>query len=271
MEKESFETWWRMSEPRGPVVAAALHCGHQLRPDLQPLMNLTESERLREEDPYTDQWRFIAPTRVICLHSRFGLDLNRPPPKAIYRRPEDSWGLQVWQGDLPEESALRSMADYGAFYQGMERLLRELERRHRAFLILDLHTYNHRRGGPEAPPEDPAANPEINLGTGTMDREYWAPLADRFLAEARKFDFFGRHLDVRENVRFFGGEFPAWVHRTFPRTGCALAIEVKKFFMDEWTGAVDVRQLIALRQLLASTIPPLMDELSAIARRRIAA
>lgn len=260
-----------MSEPRSPVVAAAIHCGHKLRPDLAPIMNLSERDRFREEDPYTDQWRFIAPTRLVCLHSRFGLDLNRPPGQAVYRRPEDSWGLPVWKEEVPEESVHRSMADYAAFYRDLEDLLRKLERRYRAFLVLDLHTYNHRRAGPDAPPEDPAKNPEINLGTGTMDREYWAPVAERFLAEARGFDFVGRHLDVRENVRFFGGEFPAWIHRTFPGTGCALAIEVKKIFMDEWTGAVDLRQLLAIRRLLAAIVPPLMDELSAVARRRIAA
>jgi hypothetical protein len=43
-------------------------------------------------------------------------------------------------------------------------------------------------------------------------------------------------------VRFFGGELPAWIHATFPKTVCALAIEVKKFFMNEWTGEVDTAQ-----------------------------
>lgn len=271
MRKHAFRTWWRMSEPRGPIVAAAIHSGHGLRSDLEPLMNLGEAERFREEDPYTDQWRFIAPTRLISLHSRFGMDLNRPPEKSVYRRPEDSWGLPVWKQDLPEESIRQSMADYAAFYRAAGHLFRELERRYHAFLVLDIHTYNHRRAGPDAPPEDPDANPEINLGTGTMNRDYWAALPDRFLAETRKFNFLGRQLDVRENVRFFGGEFPAWIHRTFPGTGCALAIEVKKFFMDEWTGAVDIQQLLAVRQLLASVIPPLMDELDHIARRKTAA
>src|SRR5690606_23885341 len=126
--------------------------------------------RLREEDPHTDQWRFVAPTRLICLHSRFGLDLNRPPEKAVYRRSEDCWGLEVWKQVLPEESVRKSMADYAAFYRSAENLFRELERRYGAFVVLDLHTYNHRRAGPDAEPEDPSANPEINLGTRTMDR-----------------------------------------------------------------------------------------------------
>lgn len=263
--------WWRFSQPDGPIVATAIHCGHDLRADLAPYMNLTEKQRAREEDSYTDQWRFIAPTRVICRHSRFGLDLNRPAGKSVYRGPEEAWGLQVWRDELPKTAIDRSLALHREFYRDLERLLRTIERRHRAFVVLDLHSYNHRRAGPTAPPADPDANPEINIGTGTMDREYWAPVVERCLKESRRFNFLGRHLDVRENVRFYGGEFPAWVHRTFPRTGCALAIEVKKFFMDEWTGAVDPCQLAAIRQMLASLVPPLVEELGAFARRKAAA
>ena len=53
----------------------------------------------------------------------------------------------------------------------------------------------------------------------------------------------GRPLDVRENVRFKGRQLAAFVHERFPTTGCALAIEVKKTFMDEWTGVVDEEHL----------------------------
>jgi len=37
----------------GPDVAVALHSGHEVRSILEPLFNLTNSERLREEDPHT--------------------------------------------------------------------------------------------------------------------------------------------------------------------------------------------------------------------------
>ncbi len=70
----------------------------------------------------------------------------------------------------------------------------------------------------------------------------WHPLADRFMSELRGFDFLGRHLDVRENVKFRGGHLSGWIHETFPDSGCALAVEIKKFFMDEWTGDADEEQ-----------------------------
>jgi hypothetical protein len=112
--------------------------------------------------------------------------------------------------------------------------------------VFEFHSYNHRRQGPDALPADATDNPEINVGTGAMDRALWAPVVDRFKDELTGFDFLGRHLDVRENVSFRGAYLSHFVHRRFPQSGCVLAIEVKKFFMDEWTGLADTRQISAL-------------------------
>jgi hypothetical protein len=101
----------------------------------------------------------------------------------------------------------------------------------------------------------------VNLGSGTIDRNRWGPLVDRFRNDLRAFDFLGRHLDVRENVKFKGGNFSRWIHRTFPESGCSLAIEFKKFFMDEWTGKLDEQQGRAIRRALESTVPGVLDEL----------
>jgi hypothetical protein len=53
----------------------------------------------------------------------------------------------------------------------------------------------------------------------------------------------------------------AWIHRTFPESGCALALEFKKTFMNEWTGEVDDDRLGALARALASTLPGLVESL----------
>ena len=42
------------------------------------------------------------------------------------------------------------------------------------------------------------------------------------------------------------------MHR-YPGQGCAIAIEFKKFFMDEWTGEPDPRELDAMRRFIAHT------------------
>jgi hypothetical protein len=136
-----------------------------------------------------------------------------------------------------------------------------MEEKYGHFAVLDLHSYNHRRKGPHGEPADPERNPEINIGTGTMNREQWASLVDRFIDDLRAFDFLGRHLDVRENVKFCGGQLPRFVHEHFPNSGCALAVEVKKFFMDEWSGTVEGMQLKKIREALRGTIPGILDEL----------
>ncbi|MDX1521599.1 MAG: N-formylglutamate amidohydrolase [Anaerolineae bacterium] len=252
---------WHLDEGDSPVAATAIHAGHALRPEVAELMALDEAERLREEDPFTDRWTSIAETRLIGLRSRFEVDLNRPRDKAVYLHPEDAWGLQVWQTDPSPEMVQRSLLHYDAFYAEAQRVFTGLEQQFGRFVVFDLHTYNHRREGPSGPAANPEENPEVNIGTGTMDRERWAPVVERLMTDLRDFDFLGRHLDVRENVKFQGGNFARWIHQTFPETGCALAIEFKKFFMDEWTGQPEIKDLEAIRLALQSTVPGVLEAL----------
>ena len=254
---------WKLDQGDGPLVASAIHDGHAVREEVGNIFALDEATQLREEDPFTGQWTTVADTRLIGLRSRFEVDLNRPREKAVYLEPEDAWGLQVWCKRPAPAIVERSLAEYDAFYVQVDQVLSDLEQRFGRFVVFDLHTYNHRRTGPRGPVADPALNPEVNVGTGTMDRARWAPIVDRFIADLRAFDFLGRHLDVRENVKFFGGQFPRWIHENFPESGCALAIEFKKFFMDEWTGEQDParKQVEAIRQALESTVPGVLQEL----------
>ena len=253
--------WLGVTEGQEPIVAAALHDGHVLRPEVAGLMALSPADRMREEDPFTATWTTIVGTRVIPSRSRFEMDLNRPRDQAVYRGPEDAWGLRVWKSPLPEGLVEASLLQYDRFYREMDRLLTSVEERYGHFVVLDLHSYNHRRGGPAAAPADPEDNPEVNIGTGSMDRERWGPLVDRFMADLTSFDFLGRTLDVRENVKFRGGHFSRWVHEQFPLTGCCIAVEFKKLFMDEWTGEPSGEEMEAISQALQGTVGGLIGSL----------
>ena len=156
----------------------------------------------------------------------------------------------------------RSLEEYDRFYAEVKRFFTDLERRFGQFVVFDVHSYNHLRDGPDGPPADPALNPEVNVGTGTMDRERWASIVDRFMSDLRAFDFLGRHLDVRENVKFKGGQFSRWIHETFPEAACAIAIEFKKFFMNEWTGELYHEQFDAIKDALRSTVPGVLEALT---------
>jgi N-formylglutamate amidohydrolase len=252
---------WRIERGDGPLVAMAVHDGNRVRDEVLRHMVLDERSRLREEDPHTASWTEVAPTRVVGLRSRFEVDLNRPRNKAVYLTPDDAWGLEVWDGTLPEDVAARSLAEYDGFYGALHDLFNDLAARHGRFFVYDLHSYNHRREGPDAPPADPEANPQVNVGTGTMtDRDRWASVIERLIADLSKFDFPGGSLDVRENVRFRGGNCARWAHETFPDSACILSLEVKKFFMDEWTGEVNRELLDAVGRALTSTVPGVLEE-----------
>jgi N-formylglutamate amidohydrolase len=233
-----------------------------VRADVARHIALPEAERLREEDPWTAEWTRIAPTRIVVHRSRFEVDLNRPLEESVYLRPEQAWGLPVWKDGAPPASVVRSGHQaHVAFYAMLAALLRETEAKHGRFVVYDLHSYNHRRRGPGSPPDHRRENPDVNLGTGSMDRSRWAPVVEAFLRALEGSELLGGNPDVRENVRFQGGYLARWIHRTFPRTGCALAVEVKKFFMDEWTGEVELSRLESVARALALTVPAVAEAL----------
>jgi hypothetical protein len=244
----------------GPVAAAAIHDGHELRDEVAALIALSDADRLREEDPFTGQAIIDVPTHIIAHRSRFEADLNRGPDTAVYRTPEDAWGLQLWR-DPPSDAVVQGSLDYHRrFYAALANVLDEVAADHPRFVVIDVHSYNHRRAGPDGPPTPPADAPEINIGTFSMPREEWAWLLDPLMQAMRDYDFGGRHLDVRENVAFQGkGELTRFVHDRYPGAGCAIALEFKKFFMDEWTGEPDPAALGHMRDFIRHTAATARD------------
>lgn len=249
---------WEIELGDSPVVGTAIHSGSGLRRECRDLMALADADRLREEDPFTDRLIEDFPNRIVVHRSRFEVDLNRARAAAVYVRPEQAWGLDVWSQTPGEDCISASLAFHDAFYARLEDMLTDIESRFGRFVLVDVHSYNHRRGGPHAPPTAQAEAPDINIGTFSMDRERWAFVVDPFIDMLRGFEFRGRPIDVRENVAFYGkGEQTRFVHDRFPRTGCAIAVEFKKIFMDEWTGEADDDAIRALRGMLTATVPML--------------
>ena len=243
--------WWLVQRGADPIVATAIHDGHALGAASSAAMALPEHERLREEDPHTGQAIVDVPTHVIALRSRFEVDLNRGLDDAVYLTPEQCWGLHVWHAP-PAGALLEALRDYHrSFYRMLGDLLDEIVARHGRFVLFDVHSYNHRRDGADAAPTPQALAPDINIGTFSMPRDAWSFLLDPVIERMRAFDFNGRRLDVRENVAFQGkGELARFVHARYPATGCAIALEFKKFYMDEWSGVPDPGELAAMRAFI---------------------
>ncbi len=255
---------WTFVGGPGPIIATAIHDGDDLRPEVSKIIKLSDSDRLREEDPYTSSWVDVADSSLVAHRSRFEVDLNRPRDKAVYIEPDDCWGLDVWHQKPSNEIVARSLEQYDAYYSLLSDHLLETREKEGKFVVLDIHSYNHRRGGPNSAPESPDENPEVNIGTGSLTHDMWRPLVNRFMDELRSFDFMGRRLDVRENVKFKGGNQVRWIHENHSGSGCGLAIEFKKFWMDEWTGQTDQEMIEGIRAALSSTIPGLREELKRI-------
>ncbi|WVT07939.1 N-formylglutamate amidohydrolase (plasmid) [Sinorhizobium chiapasense] len=256
------DEWWTQHRGDSPIVATAIHNGHAVRSAVECLLALSGAERLREEDPFTEFIIRDFPNRIVVHRSRFEVDVNRPRGGAIYVRPEQAWGLKVWTREPPHDLVEVSLAMHDEYYAMLEGMLAGIERRHGRFVVLDVHSYNHRRDGPEAATTKMEAAPEVNIGTFSMDRVKWARVVDSFVEALRSADCQGRRLDVRENIAFQGrGQQTRFIHERFPDTGCAIAVEFKKFFMDEWTGEPDLDALAALRKLFSSTVPSLVDAL----------
>lgn len=224
----------RITRGHGPVVCVALHAGHALSATASRFMQLSDEERLREEDPYTARFAPEGATLVEVSRSRFEVDLNRPRESCVYRVPDDAWGLTVYRRDAPESLFEASRRAYDVFYERMADLFDGLSEQGLPIVVFDLHSYNHRRDGARAPAAPLEGNPEVNLGTRSVDRDSWGKVIDAFCEAMTSCG-----LDVRENVKFGGGEFSRWVNGRHEGQACALAIEYKKTFMDEWTGRVD--------------------------------
>ncbi len=218
-------------------------------------MALSDEDRLREEDPFTGEAARAIAQHIVAHRSRFEFDLNRDRNNAVYQTREQSWGLEVWKpGGLDPRLVRGSLDLHARYYRMLGSLLDDLADRHQRFLVIDVHSYNHRRNGTDGEPAPPEEAPDINIGTFSMPREQWAFLVDPLMDAMRNFDFNGRLLDVRENVAFQGkGEQTRFVHQRYPGQGCAIALEFKKFFMDEWSGKPDNDEVAAMRALVANT------------------
>lgn len=246
---------WDLVVGDGPVVATAIHDGHMVRKSLRSYLALDPEQRRREEDPLTGLLTEVGDVRIRARNSRFQVDLNRPRNLAIPTEPADSWGLEVWREPLPARERALSLAEYDRFYTMIAELVEHQLERWGCVLVLDLHSYNHRRAGPSEAPAPARDNPDIELGLTTLDPVRWKWVAERFTDLLRTQPVNGVLPDVRANVRFpTGGHFPEWLYATWGERVCVVSPEYKKVFMDEWSGHVDIAAIEALRSGLQAAV-----------------
>ena len=224
--------------------ACAIHAGHRIRPDLRPKLAVDEADRLREEDPHTEDFTNAFPIRIVARYSRFEFDINREREMAIYQRPDMAWGLEVLKMPLSSDDLEAGWAKYEEFHDLMDIVVEYLLAQHPFGVLFDFHSYNYQREHRRPWYEDD--KPVVNLGTGPVNITRFRPLLDDFLARFEKITLENRPISVGENIVFKGGHLSRRLSAAHYDRLCVLAIEFKKVFMDEWRGELDTKVFEAL-------------------------
>lgn len=252
-----------ISDKITPVLVTAIHDGHFMRRDLREISALDVNERRREEDPYTAYMAEVSENRATSSVSRFETDLNRLRDGAIYKKPEDAWGLHLWKSELTDDMMEQSLAFYDNFYAELEEHLKKMISAYGKVVVLDIHTYNHRRNGPFGEQADQSSNPDINIGD-VNNAPHFRGLLKTYINFLSRQEIMGKHPQLGENVKFDGGGMSRWIYNNFPDEVCTISVEFKKTFMDEWTGVADVNHLNSIRDALKNSIEFLEYELKVL-------
>lgn len=208
-----------------PVICAAIHAGHQMRPSITSQCALSADERLYEEDPFTNQLIQAMPITLVAGDSRYEYDLNRPISSCIYT---SAWGRNVWESKLKSKERSESTRKHQTFYRVLESLVEAIEQRFGGALIFDIHSYNYLR--------HEKGTPTFNLGTEQIDKERWQSVIDFTLNRLGKVELPNMPVDSTENDVFHGrGYLISHINGRF-QNSLVLPIEVKKIFMDELNG-----------------------------------
>lgn len=244
----SLEIQYKIINADSPFWAFAIHDGHLISDDLLPFIAINPSERLREEDPHTARIANLPINQFIVETSRFQLDLNRDIENAVYLRPEQSWGLNAFNSNLPSNYLSELYKQHQSIYYTIERHISTTIKKFGYFIILDIHSYNAKRES-EDENINMELNPQINLGT-YYNRQKWRDLIDEMSEAIKKSTLFDEKIDVRENIKFKGGNLAQHLLSQYGELGCVISIEFRKDFMNEWTGEVYNEKVDAYNKLL---------------------
>jgi len=208
-------------------ICTAIHDGHRLRNEIIGNCALSEDERYFEEDPYTGEFIDNMPITVTGCDSRYEYDLNRGPETAIY---EEAWGKLVWKTPLSAEQKAVSLEKHNTFYRVVSALYNRVIKQHGGCLVYDIHSYNYKRKGDDAP--------AFNLGTEQLDVERYGEVINHWMGLLGEIKI--PNIDIRAALDevFYGRGYQATIAKDFENT-LVLPTEFKKFFMDEMSGVVD--------------------------------
>lgn len=209
-----------------PYICTAIHAGNRLQESLKQKCRLSDQERLREEDPYTDEMILSFPISLIGRDSRYEYDLNRSTEECVYTT---AFKQKVWKRPLTQRQKQLSLEKHACYYRILERVVRKVREKFRGCLIFDLHSFNHKVPGREEAPV-------FNLGTWNLDMRQWKPLVTKLESELAKIKLPNMEVTVGRDRIFYGKGYQSYFSRNNLVNAPTIPLEVLKVFMDEESG-----------------------------------
>jgi N-formylglutamate deformylase len=248
-----------------PLIISVPHAGTEVPPELAARLT-PAALRLPDTDWHVERLYDFAPalgvTMIVARHTRYLVDLNRPPDDAALYSAAAQTGLcpvHSFAGEplyrdgaerlVPAEMEQRRARYWQPYHDALRTLLDETHRRHGYALLLDAHSIRS-----TVPRLFPGTLPDFNLGT-----------------------FDGRSCSARltEAVRGCLAAEPRWTHvidgrfkgghitRHYGQPAAdvhALQIELAQCaYMDEVGAGYDAARAAPLRQLLRAVVEALLQ------------
>lgn len=228
-----------------PLMGNVSHAGHRVREELLMKMSISEQERTQEEDVRVDLFAESLPVQIVALDSRYEYDVNRPRERAVYLKPLESWGKRVWEHPPTLDELHFSLAKYDDYHDTLEMVVQALQAAFGSVLVFDLHSYNHQR---PAQKNRQAELPSFDLVLSAEDRAVHAGTIACLKEELQKVNTPQGPATVKENAVFIkDGAIAARLQPWFPQV-LTLPIEIKKFYVNEFTGALNAAAVASLQQ-----------------------
>lgn len=213
-----------------PIIGTAVHHTGYVRDGLEKRMAISREARRFEEDPGTERFLARVPHVLLPNQSRYEVDMNRPPDKAIYDGPEEAWGKEVWDQPLPRLIRERVLERWYEYHRLLDAAVEHAIDRFGRAIVLDMHSYNDRGTDPRSWMGN--NRPVVNLGTRFLRLdEDGRQLVDWTLDAFSEHTLDGQPITVGENETFVGGYLCRRLSRTYGPKCITLSIEYKKVFM----------------------------------------
>lgn len=226
-----------------PLVATAIHNGHQFGDDLQEISRTIPSQRLQHEAPLTGEFISSLPITMVALDSCISYDLNMSPAECI---PQQLSGESVWQQPLDDELRAQSLRKHFTWYSILKTLADVTQKTYGICIIYDVHAFNYQHLE--------SGTPVFNLGSHFINKQKWRKEVERFSDKLAQTSLPNMTVTAAINEISVGRGYLAQFCREQLTDTLCLPLYIKKIYMDELTGEQYPLVIEQLKEVLKQVI-----------------